>query len=287
MTTIDKLRETPKQHVYVYAAVERRPPARAVARLPSMPHGSRPRVVALDDDVSVIVSDVPASIYDAPNLETRLSDIDWVAQCGATHHSVSDRLAESSVVLPFRLFTIFSTEEKALTTLRKARPRIRKAMARVKGRHEWVLRISKPDPGRLSRRSSPEPAGRAQAGRAGLPAEAPNKNAERAKAGTDFLRAKAAARRQEAERAARVKKDALAVFETLRGLADESAIRPIEPGTNLLLDAAFLVGTRKTRGFQDALKRAAAGLLRDGCRVSLTGPWPPYSFASLDGKQHG
>jgi Gas vesicle synthesis protein GvpL/GvpF len=270
VTTIDKLRQSPKQHLYVYAVVERRPSARKVARLPSMPHGDAPRIVALDDDVSVIVADVPASTYAAAALEARLGDLDWVAKCGAAHHSVADVLADSYVVLPFRLFTIFSTEQKALTTLRKARPRIRRALARVKGRKEWVLRIGRP--ARLQ---------------AGLPTDARHKNTERAKVGTDFLRAKADARKQEAERAARVKNDAVAVFETLRELADESTLRPVEPGTNLLVDAAFLVGTGRTSRFQQALKRAAAGLLRDGCQVSLTGPWPPYSFASVDDKRHG
>jgi hypothetical protein len=285
VTTIDKLRQAPKQHLYVYTVVERQPSARELKRLPSMPHGDPPRIVALDDDLSVIVADVPASTYAATALEARLSDLDWVAKCGAAHHSVADVLSDSHVVLPFRLFTIFSTEQKALTTLRRARPRIRKALARVKGRKEWVLRIGLPTDARrdTERAKVGEPTG----SRSGLPTEARHRHTERAKVGTDFLRAKADARKQEAERAVRVKKDAVAVFETLRELADETTMRPIEPGTNLLIDAAFLVGTRQTSRLQQALKRAATGLLRDGCPVSLTGPWPPYSFASVDSKRHG
>jgi Gas vesicle synthesis protein GvpL/GvpF len=259
-----------------------------------MPHGDAPRIVALDDDVSVIVADVPASTYAAAALEARLSDLDWVAQCGAAHHSVADVLSDSYVVLPFRLFTIFSSEQKALTTLRKARPRIRKALKRVKGRKEWVLRIGRPQAGTAGE-VSPKLAHDPARAKADEVSPKPANESMRAKAdaararrtGTDFLRAKADARKQEAERAARVKKDAVAVFETLRELADESTLRPVEPGTNLLVDAAFLVGTRRTRPFQQALKRAAASLLRDGCAVSLTGPWPPYSFAGVDEKRRG
>jgi hypothetical protein len=269
-TTIDKLSHSGKQHLYVYAVVERQPSAREMARLPSMPHGGNaPRVVTLDDDVSVIVADVPASTYAAAPLEARLGDLDWVAKCAAAHHSVADLLSDSHVVLPFRLFTIFSSEQKALMTLQRARPRIRKALVRVKGRKEWVLRIGLPAEARRD----------AELAKVGGPA--------RSTSGTEFLRSKAAARKQAADRAARVKKDAVAVVETLRELADESTMRRVEPGTNLLIDAAFLVDTRKTTRFQQALKRAAAGLLRDGCPVSLTGPWPPYSFASLDPKRHG
>jgi hypothetical protein len=65
-------------------------------------------------------------------------------------------------------------------------------------------------------------------------------------------------------------------------MADDATARPVEPANALLLDAAFLVATVDTEAFHQALTDAAAGLLRDGCAVTLTGPWPPYSFASLE-----
>jgi hypothetical protein len=71
------------------------------------------------------------------------------------------------------------------------------------------------------------------------------------------------------------------VFDELGRVADAAHARTA-PGTNLLLDAAFLVSTRRAAVFRRTLARAASGLLRDGCPVSLTGPWPPYTFASTD-----
>ena len=47
-------------------------------------------------------------------------------------------------------------------------------------------------------------------------------------------------------------------------------------------DAALLVPPARVETVRDALTRSAERLLRDGCPVSLTGPWPPYSFASMD-----
>jgi hypothetical protein len=79
-----------------------------------------------------------------------------------------------------------------------------------------------------------------------------------------------------------VRHDAAAVFAALARLAAESSERPAVPGTGLLLDAAFLVPSRQIASFKRVLETEAKGLLRDGCRVSLTGPWPPYSFVSLD-----
>ena len=50
------------------------------------------------------------------------------------------------------------------------------------------------------------------------------------------------------------------------------------PGSRLLLDAAFLVPSRRANAFRGALRRRARSLSGSGLVVSLTGPWPPYNF---------
>ena len=72
------------------------------------------------------------------------------------------------------------------------------------------------------------------------------------------------------------------MFDRLDALADASTTRPIAPGTNLLLDAAFLIPKRRTETLRRTLTKEAQVLLEDGCQISLTGPWPPYSFAAVD-----
>jgi hypothetical protein len=263
-------------HLYVYAAVAGQPTPRALNALPAMPDGGPPRILALDDRVSLIVADVSSDVYNAEQLTTHLADLEWVSRCGAAHHAVSDKLAESYAVLPFRLFTLFSSEAKALSALRKTTTRIAKALDRVKGRQEWVLRIGRPDPARLAAGDEPK------TGRTAAKAKGTATAATSSTSGTSFLRAKADARREAAERDARVKTDAAAVFDKLLAMADDATARPVEPAGGLLLDAAFLIRSVDTEAFRDALTEAAAGLLRDGCPVTLTGPWPPYSFASLE-----
>jgi hypothetical protein len=249
--------------VYAYAVVDGRPAARLVSTLAAIPDAARPRVLDLGDDRSLIVSDVPQDRYNTETIESRLHDLDWVALCGTAHHAVADALAADLVVLPLRLFTIFSSEGNAIAALRRARARIGKALGRVRGRKEWVLRIGRPDPARVQPASSKR-----------LPPAS--------QSGTSFLRGKADARREQAERAARAHADAARVFALLAKVADEAETRPTPQAANLLLDAAFLVGTRRTATFRRTLANAAPGLLRDGCAVSLTGPWPPYSFATLE-----
>ena len=48
----------------------------------------------------------------------------------------------------------------------------------------------------------------------------------------------------------------------------------------LLLDAAFLVSRRGAPRFRAAVEAVAARLANRGYDVSLTGPWPPYSFVT-------
>jgi hypothetical protein len=227
-----------------------------------MPDGGAPRAVSLDDAISIVVSDVPAATYSPAVLDPKLADLDWVGAAGGAHHAVLDALADAgAVVLPFRLFTLFSSEMKAVETLRRLRPAMAQAFARVRGKQEWILRIGKPDPARADAAPAPTAA----------PAS-----------GTTFLQAKADARREAAARAIRIKEDAAAIFEALEQLSDAAKTRPVDGEGTLLLDAAFLIPASRVEAVHETLTRRADRLLRDGCPVSLTGPWPAYSFASMD-----
>jgi Gas vesicle synthesis protein GvpL/GvpF len=245
------------EHIYVYAAVEG-----TTSALPSiaMPDGEAPRLIAASPQLSIVVSTVPAATYNASSLEPRLSDLDWVSVAGAAHHAVVDALADGGLaVLPFRLFTIFSSEKQALSTIRERLPAMLRGFDRVRGRHEWVLHIGRPDPARRARA-----------------------NASAATSGTGFLAAKAVQRREEAARAERVQQHAAAAYQVLQRLAVEATMREVDPRGRLILDAAFLLEPAQVDELKQALTEAAGHLLRDGCPVSLTGPWPPYSFASVD-----
>jgi hypothetical protein len=216
--------KTSAEHVYVYAACDGTSMA-----LPSagMPAGAAPRALAISDDTTLVVSNVRRDIYSATSIEARLSDLDWVAAAAAAHHGVIDALAASAAaVVPFRLFTIFSSETAAVAAMRAKIAAIRRAFDRVRGREDL-------------------------------------------------------------ERSQRVTADATAAYDALRALAEAATARTVEPGGTLLLDAAFLMMPDRVDALRDALTMAAARLLRDGCAVSFTGPWPPYSFASIQADPDG
>jgi hypothetical protein len=244
----------------VFCAVEGMVPALADV---GMPLGGAPRAITLDRPVTIIVCDVPAETYAAEQLEPKLSDLDWVSAAGAAHHAVIDALSDAgATVVPFRLFTLFSSDDKAVETLGGSRPALMRAFDRVRGKQEWVLRIGKSDPSKAASDSGQTTTDRSS--------------------GTNFLQAKADAKRESAARAVRVKEDAAAAYEALEQLSDAAKMRPVDAAGSLLLDAAFLVPPDRVEALRETLTRRAERLLRDGCPVSLTGPWPPYSFAFVD-----
>jgi hypothetical protein len=211
--------------------------------------------------VSLIVATDPADTYAGTAVELRLGDLEWVARCGTAHHAVADELAQKHAVIPFRLFTLFSSDKSAVSALGRRRRDMEKALERVAGKNEWVLKISKPDRGAQG----------AAGARGAVGAQ---------DSGTSFLQKKAVAKQAAVETARRVGEDAAASYDALAAMAAESTVRDVDSGAGLLLDASFLVAARKVPAFKRALAKTAARLLDEGCRVSLTGPWPPYSFAS-------
>jgi len=49
-------------------------------------------------------------------------------------------------------------------------------------------------------------------------------------------------------------------------------------GGSLLLDGAFLVPRSRAMGFRALVSREARRLSRFGYQVTMSGPWPPYTF---------
>jgi hypothetical protein len=45
-----------------------------------------------------------------------------------------------------------------------------------------------------------------------------------------------------------------------------------------LIDAVFLVARPRSKRFQTTVRREAARLATQGYELTLTGPWPAYSF---------
>lgn len=252
---------------YLYCAVKSaRDPLRATrARFPrGVPGAGSPRALDAGAGLWLVAATAPLDRYGAEAIDTRLADLDWVSRCAVAHDAVIEHVARRHPVIPMKLFTLFTTDDRAVAHVARNRRKLERFFARVADREEWGVRLL------LDERRAV-----AGAGVEGAPVAAAT--------GTEFLKKKKAAKDARQHVIAGALRDADTLFETLDKLADDSHRRTpaVEgPASRMVLDAAFLVPRRDARRFRAAVSEAAAPLEARGFTLSLTGPWPPYHFVA-------
>jgi hypothetical protein len=211
------------------------------------------------------VADAPLSRYAEEAINSRLSDLDWVSRAAVAHEGVVEAFIDAAAVLPMKVFTIFTSDERALEHLRGEQGRIDAVLKRVADHREWGVRVvldrARPTVGKLAV-ATPAARGR--------------------QSGIRYLARKKAQRDVAAELAGRASDTLAELYDLLAGQASLAKRRaagelPVTGGP-LLLDAAFLVRASRSARFRSLVAREARTLDREGYRVTLSGPWPAYSF---------
>jgi len=248
--------------VYLYCLVDGDPGAVAASAPSGLPGATPPRAVPLAGGLALVASDVPLPEYSAASIEERLADLGWVSERALAHERVVEHFAAAGTVLPMKLFTLFTNEERAKADVAARSASIARTFDRLRGAREWGVRISF-DPA-AARGASPS---------------GPGDGAGPA-SGRDFLVRKKERREAAAELARSAEQAVEEVYRALAARARDARRRePIpEAGARLLLDAAFLVPRDGAAAFEAALAESAGRLAACGCAATLTGPWPPYNF---------
>jgi hypothetical protein len=206
----------------------------------------------------LVVADVPLDRYGEAAINSRLNDLDWVSRAAVAHESVVESFIDAAAaILPMKLFTIFTNDGRALENIDQQAKRVAAAVKRVTNHLEWGVRVV------LVRAQAPA-------------------SAARAVSGASYLASKKAQRDATTELATRAHEAMAALFDELSEVAADAKRRaasdlPVKGGP-LLLDAAFLVSRSRQKRFTATVSRRARLLKRSGYGVTLTGPWPPYSF---------
>jgi hypothetical protein len=274
---------------YVYGVVRAARQPVLAGQLEPLPAGGAPRLVLVAANTWLVVADVPLKAFGQEALNKRLQDVDWMSRCGVAHQAVIESFLGSDAVVPMTLFTIFANDERAMAEAKKDAARLDASLARVAGRVEWVVRVlrgdasASPGPGTAASAASPATAGATAAGTSAVGAAA--------RSGREFLQAKVT-QRQAVRRAAEETSQAVrALMTALSEVADDvsdrtEAVTTSALGSAALLDAAFLVARVSEPRFEQAARRMAQPLADGGFRVSVTGPWPCYSFVSTQRGHH-
>jgi hypothetical protein len=244
-----------------------------------MPGAANLRVLAAGNGLWLIVSDVAERAYAEDALASGLHDLQWVGERAMAHQAVVERFLKARAVLPMKLFTLFTSDERALGHVRRNARRIERVLARVDRQLEWGVRLTFDE--QVAQPTSGGSAAAANGGRASSARRSPRASDEsgaaylsRKKEARDRTRLELARARSAGERWYR------AVARQATAARRRKALEQAPQVSRLIIDAAFLVPARRAAAFRAEVRRQARTLNAAGVAVSLTGPWPPYNFVS-------
>src|SRR5207253_1798117 len=81
------------------------------------------------------------TLYGSEPIERGLRDLEWVALRGAAHARVVEFFARRVTTLPMKLFTLFTSDARAVAHVTDDTARVRRVLARVAGHEEWGVRL--------------------------------------------------------------------------------------------------------------------------------------------------
>ena len=227
------------------------------------------------DDLAVAVSDVDADVFGPDALQQHLQDAEWAQARVLDHHRVLAALPADGL-LPFKFCTLFTSVEAVAEAVQHRRDRILEAAARVADAREWGVKLYADGDAlvRHTRSASAELRGIAR-------------RLAGASKGTAFFLRRKLQEMTVAAAEARAREGARHSHTVLEAAAREASVQPVQPrqvhgrGQEMLLNAAYLVPVDTADGFDARLAALQREYGPRGFTYELTGPWPPYTFASL------
>jgi hypothetical protein len=244
-------------YVFCLVRAARRPAVRHI--IEGMPAGRDLRAVEASDGLWAIVETVPESEYGEAALARGLQDLDWVAARAVAHERVIDSFLSASALLPMQLFTLFTSDQRVAEYVGVERARIARILKRVENKVEFGVRMTW-----------------------NASARQPRAPKTRVRTGTEFLARKRDILDVNRTGLAAARKRANVAYRDIgrhaAGSHRRTSLERAAPGSRLLLDAAFLVTTRKSGAFKAAVRSQTRGLRGTGINLVLSGPWPAYNF---------
>jgi hypothetical protein len=232
------------------------------------------------DDVQVLESGPLAAFYAPVNaddysqeaIDARSKDVEWLGAIGYRHQEVMAKLMRGGTVIPLRAFTLFANEGSLRAHLDGQRELFAKILDRLDGKQEWTVRIE----------FEPQKWSDALVDRVDSLKSLTTEIAQASSGKAFLLRKKMDEERKKASREAEQQIVGEIESTILGKLACDSVAESRQqrsgafPQINVLINRDEESRLEELR--QDLEKRYAA----EGVTLALTGPWPPYTFASLN-----
>ena len=217
-------------------------------------------------DLQAVVCAVDLDEFGEESLARNLEDLTWLERVARTHNDVVFAIAATGTVAPMRLVTICEGQSSVRDRIEALYEDLSSALDRVEGRREWSVKV--------------------HAGAAAQPPQELVDSDNAMGSGAAYLQRKRAA----ADRRRAVGERSLHVAEEIHGelAAVAVAARQLPPqdprltgrAEPMILNGAYLIPVDEGSAFRARVERV--GETHPGATVEVEGPWPPYSFATLD-----
>jgi hypothetical protein len=223
--------------------------------------GSRLRLVE-QGGLQGVVCDVDLDEFGEAPLQRHLEDLAWVEEMARAHHSAVSAVALVGTTVPMRFATIYDSDERVAEQLTVLHDQLVAALDRIEGRAEWSVKVY------AAAEASPQP------------------ETATPETGASYLMRKRDAANQ---RRAREERDSEVLSEVHRALTTlavaSRTLMPQDPRLTqrqeaMRMNAAYLVADDTTETFLELAHSVLSE--QAGLRLEVGGPWPPYSFASLE-----
>ena len=223
-----------------------------------------------------VTSKVSEDEFSEVNLKKNLADLEWIKEKASMHEEMIEEVMKDACVIPFKLGTIFNTEDNLRAMLDEHAQDFKANLRRLEGKEEWGVKIYC-DIERLKGSILKEEAEILKL----------DKEINSTSSGKAYFLKKKKEELVKDALTKRINEYGQKSFEILKGLSIEARINKLLPKEvteredDMILNSAFLVDKSKVAEFV----RVAGGLKPKysdkGLNFDCTGPWPPYNFCSL------
>jgi Gas vesicle synthesis protein GvpL/GvpF len=223
--------------------------------------------------LTAVTGSVDAQEFSEEAFERRLSDPAELAALARAHHQVVEAVATAGPVLPLRLATVYSDDERVRELLAQRQTEFTATLDWLAGRTECGVKAWASPQAVSADADQPESADRE-------PGEAQRTGAAYLSRRRAQLGARAKSRQEAAERGADIHR-ALSAMAAAACVHQVHDVPSDEHGAGdqglMVLNGAYLVETAAMARFAESAQSVVGEL--PGFSLEVTGPWPPYSFA--------
>ena len=224
------------------------------------------------DGVHAVFTAVNADEFSQEVIDRRAGDLEWLGAIGYRHQAVMAVLMKKTAIVPLRAFTLFSSEDALRAYLKEHREQLASTLDRLNGKQEWTLRIEL-EPSKWSD---------ALTGRVASLRELQHEIAAASPGKAFLLRKKLDDEKKRASHAAEDELVAEIEQAVMAKLACETVAESRQrrdgafPQINVLLE-------RDEESVLQQLREELTGRYQhEGVTLALSGPWPPYTFATMN-----